>query len=88
MLDKKYGDDFLRKIAAQNPKLANGGAPASQLIASGEVAVGFPVVPSVIPALKSAGAPIDTLVPIRQAVPSTTWPSPAPPLIPTRAGSS
>jgi iron(III) transport system substrate-binding protein len=57
-LEKKYGDDFIRQIAALGPKLQISSTPVSQDIASGEAMIGFPMNPSTLPSLKAAGAPV------------------------------
>lgn len=57
-LGKRYGDDFLRKVAAQRPSYQASSSPTAQLVAAGEAAAGFPIAVSVLPALIKAGAPI------------------------------
>lgn len=58
-----YGDDYLVKLKAQNPKLYPGSSPASQALASGEVAVTLYNTPNDILNLKAQGAPVEFVIP-------------------------
>jgi iron(III) transport system substrate-binding protein len=61
LLAKTYGDEFATKLGAQKPKFQTASAPTAQLVAAGEVAIGFPISYSVINALIQSGAPVATL---------------------------
>ncbi|GAB3061774.1 hypothetical protein GCM10027053_25160 [Intrasporangium mesophilum] len=52
------GDDFVRKVAAQNPQMVNGGTPTAQEVASGAHSIGFPQSGMLITDLSNKGAPI------------------------------
>jgi iron(III) transport system substrate-binding protein len=60
---EKYGDDFLKKLAAQKLTVIPSVVPATQQLAAGEVAIVVPNVLSVVTPLKEAGAPIDFVIP-------------------------
>lgn len=60
-LSKRFGDDFLRGLAAQQPNFLAGGGPQSALIASGEKAIAFPVAGQSIAPLIAQGAPVAAL---------------------------
>lgn len=55
---KEYGEEFLTKLKAQNPRLGASSAPATQSLAAGEAAVVFPGVQTIVEDLKSKGAPL------------------------------
>ena len=57
-LEENWGSDFIRRLAAQEPKLYVSSLPMTQAVASGEIAVGTFVAASAVD-LKEAGAPID-----------------------------
>jgi iron(III) transport system substrate-binding protein len=63
LLDKTYGDQFLRKIAAAHPALIDTGTDAAQQIVAGSRLGAFPSGPASIIGLKAQGAPIDLAVP-------------------------
>lgn len=52
------GDDFVRKIAALNPTIIDGGTPAAQDVATGAHSIGFPQSGMLITDLSAKGAPI------------------------------
>lgn len=60
---EKLGDDFLRKLAAQQPTVVPSVVPLTQQLAAGEVAIVVPNVLSVVTPLKQEGAQIDIAVP-------------------------
>ncbi len=60
---EQYGDDFLKKLAAQQPTIVPSVVPVTQQLAVGEVAIVVPNVLSVVTPLKQAGAPIDIVIP-------------------------
>ena len=60
---EKYGDDFLVKLAAQNPIWVPSVVPVTQQLAAGEVPIVAPNVLSVVTPLKVEGAPIDIAIP-------------------------
>jgi len=55
---KKYGADFMAKLAAQKPKIYTSTLPMTQAVASGEI-IGAPCAAGTALDLKKAGAPID-----------------------------
>ena len=61
-LGKKFGDDFLRKLAAQNLKLTQSGASGAQLVAAGSSALNFPAYASFSQPLIAKKAPIASRV--------------------------
>ncbi len=63
MLRDKLGEDFLRKLGAQNPIYVPSVAPSTQQLAAGEVSVVAPNTLPVVAALKNAGAPIEFVAP-------------------------
>lgn len=58
-----YGDEFLTKLAAQNPTWVPSVVPVTQQLAAGEVSIVAPNVLSVVTPLKKDGAPIDIAIP-------------------------
>lgn len=60
-LDKTYGDDFIRALAAMKPNFQSGAGPQSQLVASGEAAIALGILQSVSGPLKASGAPVDSI---------------------------
>lgn len=58
-LQDRYGDEFLRKLAAQDCLVADTGQLAGQIIAAGGAVIGFPFFPSHVNPTRNAGAPID-----------------------------
>jgi iron(III) transport system substrate-binding protein len=60
---KEYGEDFLTKLKAQNPRLGASSAPATQSLGAGEAAVVFPGVQTIVEDLKSKGAPVNYVQP-------------------------
>ncbi|MCC6472293.1 MAG: extracellular solute-binding protein [Burkholderiales bacterium] len=59
-LAKRFGADFLRKIAAQDVKLTQSGASGVQMIAAGAYAMNFPTFPDFATQLMAKKAPIAT----------------------------
>jgi iron(III) transport system substrate-binding protein len=62
MLDK-YGEPFLAQIGAQSTRRYASGVPAVQALAAGEGTVHFPTIGSQTQAVKSKGAPVDSVMP-------------------------
>lgn len=60
MIDR-YGEDFLRKIAANEPTFSNSAVPLTQAIAAGEAEIGFPGVAAIVQNLAGQGAPVELL---------------------------
>lgn len=60
---ENLGDDFLTKLAAQQPTIVPSVVPVTQQLAAGEVAIVVPNVLSVVTPLKQEGAPIDIALP-------------------------
>lgn len=56
-----YGDDFLTGVAANQPSWYNSAVPATQGVAAGEGAIGFPGVRSIVTRLQDSGAPVETV---------------------------
>ncbi|GAC84842.1 hypothetical protein GP2_026_00790 [Gordonia paraffinivorans NBRC 108238] len=57
-LEKYYGgEDFIKKLAAQNPRIYPSNQPLGQAVASGEVSVGLMTDPML--QAKNSGAPVD-----------------------------
>ncbi len=56
-VEKYYGDDFVEKLAAQNPRIYPSNQPLGQALASGEVSAAMMVDPMM--QAKSAGAPVE-----------------------------
>jgi iron(III) transport system substrate-binding protein len=60
LMRKEYGDEFLQAVAKNEPKFYNSAVPATQAVAAGEGALGFPGVDAIVNALKSKGAPVES----------------------------
>jgi iron(III) transport system substrate-binding protein len=60
-----FGDDFLKRIAAQNPVWTQSVVPGAQSLASGAAGLQIPAVHAVIVSLIGQGAPIKELTPDR-----------------------
>ncbi|WP_224389473.1 ABC transporter substrate-binding protein [Pseudonocardia sp. ICBG1293] len=58
-----YGDDMLRGVAANEPRWHNSAVPATQGVAAGEGAIGFPGVLPIVADLQRAGAPVESAAP-------------------------
>ena len=56
-----YGDGFLSGVAANQPSWYNSAVPATQAVAAGEGALGFPGVRSIVTSLRGSGAPVETV---------------------------
>jgi iron(III) transport system substrate-binding protein len=61
-VQKTYGNSFLPKLAAQNPKIYASSLPMTQAVVSGEITAGTFVATSALD-LKAQGAPINFVVP-------------------------
>lgn len=62
--EKTLGKDYLIRLKAQNPKFYNGGSPAGQAVAAGEIAAhGIAAIPANATPLIEKGAPIGYVVP-------------------------
>ena len=62
-LRRRYGDDFLRRLAAQKLRLVTSLSPGGEQVAAGEAAIQFPSGEYVAVNLKKRGAPIEISVP-------------------------
>jgi iron(III) transport system substrate-binding protein len=62
LMRKTYGDDFLKAVAANQPKWYNSAVPATQGVAAGEGSLGFPGVAAIVKSLQDSGAPVDDTV--------------------------
>lgn len=62
-LEKTQGPDFLGRFAGQHPKVYTGGIPATQAVASGEIALAAFAGLGTAKALVEQGAPITIVVP-------------------------
>jgi iron(III) transport system substrate-binding protein len=54
-------EDFLPRLAAQQPTMVESAVPGAQQLAAGEAKLQFPTTVAVVQPLKDAGAPIDTV---------------------------
>lgn len=59
----KYGDDFLKSVAAQKPTIVDSMVPGMQQLAAGEGSIGLPTVLTTLNPLKTQGAPLDFVIP-------------------------
>jgi len=55
---RRYGDDFLRRLAAQKPRMVSSGTPGGEQVAAGEAAIHFPNFKYVELSLTKRGAPV------------------------------
>jgi iron(III) transport system substrate-binding protein len=62
LMRETYGDDFLEGIAANQPRWYNSAVPATQGVAAGEGALGFPGVQAIVTSLQDSGAPVESAV--------------------------
>ncbi|MGY1809459.1 ABC transporter substrate-binding protein [Blastococcus sp. SYSU D00669] len=62
LMREEYGDDFLEAVAANEPRWYNSAVPATQGVAAGEGAVGFPGVAAIVAGLQETNAPVDAAV--------------------------
>jgi iron(III) transport system substrate-binding protein len=62
-LREAYGDDFLRKLGAQNPRLIDSSTPAAQQVAAGAMSIVAAAVPNATQPLIAQGAPLKDLIP-------------------------
>jgi len=58
LLRRRYGDDFLRQLAAQKPRLVPSATPGGEQVAAGDAAIHFPNVKYVEVNLGKRGAPV------------------------------
>jgi iron(III) transport system substrate-binding protein len=63
LLADTYGDDFLKRIAAQKPKLVDSSVPGAQQLAAGSGTAVYPSLLTVSLPLSSRGSKIDTVFP-------------------------
>jgi iron(III) transport system substrate-binding protein len=61
IMQQKFGDDFLKRLAALKDPLVDSGAVGAQKVAAGAYAMSFPSYPSHTIALEESGAPIGVL---------------------------
>jgi iron(III) transport system substrate-binding protein len=59
-LEKRFGIEFLKKIAAQDAKLTQSGASGAQMVSAGAYAINFPTFPDFATQLIAKKAPIST----------------------------
>jgi iron(III) transport system substrate-binding protein len=62
LMREEYGDDFLEAVAANEPRWYNSAVPATQGVAAGEGALGFPGVAAIVAGLQESNAPVDAAV--------------------------
>ncbi|MFE5916604.1 ABC transporter substrate-binding protein [Streptomyces sp. NPDC056468] len=63
-LEETYGADFVKKLAAQKPRIYPSSLPMGEALQSGEIAAGSFVAPIALdPAKKKKGAPVDYRMP-------------------------
>lgn len=58
---EQLGDDYLKALGANKFVLSNGGAPATQAVAAGQVEFAFPVARSHSASIRASGAPVEHL---------------------------
>ncbi len=63
LMRETYGDEFLREVAANQPRWYNSAVPATQGVAAGEGALGFPGVRAIVRNLEASNAPVEMAVP-------------------------
>src|SRR5690606_6463054 len=61
-IDDKFGDEYLKKVAALHPDLAPTASTGAQQIAAGEYNVNFPSQPHQTVELEKTGAPVANTV--------------------------
>ncbi len=62
MMDK-YGESFLTRLKAQNPRYFTSTAPGAQSLAAGEASILIPALPNSTQAVKDKGAPVALVAP-------------------------
>lgn len=62
-MQDKYGEKFLSDLAAQTGRQYPSGVPAVQGLAAGEGAITLPTIVPQVQAVKSKGAPVDSIMP-------------------------
>lgn len=63
MIIGKYGESYLKQLAALDPRLAAAGAPAIQALAAGEGVINMPTIVALVQGPKEKGATIGYVVP-------------------------
>jgi iron(III) transport system substrate-binding protein len=58
LMRQSYGDDFFKKLMANNPRLVTSSVPATQQLAAGAASIFFPEVHSVVLSNLAQGAPL------------------------------
>jgi iron(III) transport system substrate-binding protein len=71
-VEQTYGKNFVRRLAAQNPKLYPSSLPMTQAVVSGEISAGSFIAANAID-LREQGAPINFLVPKGQRGWNAPW---------------
>lgn len=61
LMREEYGDGFLQQVAANEPRWYNSAVPATQAVAAGEGALGFPGVTAIVTNLQASNAPVETV---------------------------
>lgn len=61
-LEDQYGEEFLRKLAAQKPRIYPSAVPLAQNIVAGEVGAGNFITPGILDD-KNRGAPVEFIIP-------------------------
>jgi iron(III) transport system substrate-binding protein len=56
---KEKGEEFLRKLAAQNPQVRSGGTLTATLVGAGELPIALPVNANNVENVKEKGSPVD-----------------------------
>src|ERR1044072_6753455 len=62
-LEETYGADFVKKLAAQKPRIYPSSLPMGEALQSGEIAAGSFVAPIALEPAKKKGAPVDYRMP-------------------------
>jgi iron(III) transport system substrate-binding protein len=63
LLDTTYGDDFLKSLAANEPKLIKSSTSAAQQMGAGSGIASFPSTTSATASVKNQGGPVDISIP-------------------------
>lgn len=58
-LEEKFGADYVKKLAAQKPRIYPSSLPMGEALASGEIAAGSFLAPIALDPAKAKGAPVD-----------------------------
>ncbi|MCO6383442.1 ABC transporter substrate-binding protein [Oceanicola sp. 502str15] len=62
-LREAFGEDYLKALAAQEPRLVESATLGAQQVAAGASAICAPAYPNLLPTLKEQGAPIELAMP-------------------------